>query len=773
MFIKSLKEATTEEAVKAAYVKRFHLKFDNPFGVDLLHPPILFEFKYKKDLENKREHARVMAQALYYAHYIRYQAENIDMPSAICLADCNQAVLHPVDEFITLIDKKFDWDRPASRPDVNLIKAIIDKDSESVVYPMQDACGVEEFAAALKYIIEDCVIPLKRLITIKNFESVYSLWMNEVAAYIDAPDLNLPWAFVQDACENVTMNCKTGTLLFETTAKVVKVAPLAYKRFWNKFERPPNKTTQKTLLASVDRLAAMDKRRYEGMFYTPEPFSSLSLEYLEKVLGPDWQDEYYIYDPCCGTGNLEMKLKRYDRLFMSTLEQNEVDYLQQEKIFPGAKIFQFDFLNDPVDKMPKKLRQILKNEKVVILMNPPFAEATSKGSVATKAGVSMNTFADKTVLGKAANELFIQFLWRCKHICPQAVVGLYSTLKFINAPSYKKFRDNYVGTVADGFVFHCKAFHGVTGNWPVSFSILLPENRITSGNYTVLNRQATVVGQKVVVAPTQYLSDWFNRPRNIKQSIPLSSALNLKQSNIGLDKLAEAAFGYSTLYGNSPMCAHACFFASAAIDNAHGSSITADNFEYVMTSLAVRKLITPTWLNNRDQFSVPNKQPSDTFFTDCTVWNLFSGHNQTSSFTAEYKGSKHFIDNQFYPCEPQLAIEFGPAGPGFQRMAEKAAPTFVYNWLNTRNLSPEAQCVLDYGKIVYQVFFQNWQNVRKQAWKIENTTPGWYQIRKALEESEIGINELEQVKEANKYLYAKLWPQVYKYGFLPPEFICE
>jgi cell shape-determining protein MreC len=100
-------------------------------------------------------------------------------------------------------------------------------------------------------------------------------------------------------------------------------------------------------------------------------------------------------------------------------------------------------------------------------------------------------------------------------------------------------------------------------------------------------------------------------------------------------------------------------------------------------------------------------------------------------------------------------------------------PTFVYNWLNTRNLSPEAQCVLDYGKLVYQVFFQNWQNIRKKAWKIENTTPGWYQIRKALEESEIGLNELEQVKEANKYLYKKLWPQVYKYGFLPPEFICS
>ncbi|MFA5571460.1 MAG: N-6 DNA methylase, partial [Candidatus Bathyarchaeia archaeon] len=514
MFIKSLKEATTEEAVKAAYVKQFHLKFDNPFGVDLLHPPILFEFKYKKDLENKREHARVMAQALYYAHYIRYQAENIDMPSAICLADCNQAVLHPVDEFIDLIDKKFNWDRPASSPDVNLIKAIIDKDSESVVYPMQDACGVEEFAAALKYIIEDCIIPLKRLITIKNFESVYSLWLDEVAAYIDATDLNFPWAFVQDACESVTMNCKTGTLLFETTAKVVKVAPLAYKRFWNKFERPPNKATQKTLLASVDRLAAMDKRRYEGMFYTPEPFSSLSLEYLEKVLGPDWQDEYYIYDPCCGTGNLEMKLKRYDRLFMSTLEQNEVDYLQQEKIFPGAKIFQFDFLNDPIEKMPKKLRQILKNEKVVILMNPPFGAANAginKG--VNKAGVIKNKYSGREALGKAANELFVQFLWRCEQLCPQAIIGLYSKLKFITAPTFTCFRDLYPKVVNAGFVFHCSCFHGVTGKWPVSFSVLSPGGYINECVYNILNKKGLHVGTKIVKPVINGIHSWFNRFR--------------------------------------------------------------------------------------------------------------------------------------------------------------------------------------------------------------------------------------------------------------------
>jgi len=52
-----------------------------------------------------------------------------------------------------------------------------------------------------------------------------------------------------------------------------------------------------------------------------------SQEYLAKVFGKDWQDEYYIWDCCCGTGNLLMGLTNKYRIWASTLDKADVDVL--------------------------------------------------------------------------------------------------------------------------------------------------------------------------------------------------------------------------------------------------------------------------------------------------------------------------------------------------------------------------------------------------------------------------------------------------------------
>jgi type I restriction-modification system DNA methylase subunit len=48
----------------------------------------------------------------------------------------------------------------------------------------------------------------------------------------------------------------------------------------------------------------LDDRERKGAFYTPQIWVEKSQEYLAKVFGENWQDEYYIWDCCCGTGNL-------------------------------------------------------------------------------------------------------------------------------------------------------------------------------------------------------------------------------------------------------------------------------------------------------------------------------------------------------------------------------------------------------------------------------------------------------------------------------------
>ncbi|MDE6305512.1 MAG: hypothetical protein K2L90_02870, partial [Muribaculaceae bacterium] len=72
-------------------------------------------------------------------------------------------------------------------------------------------------------------------------------------------------------------------------------------------------------------------------------------------------------------------------IWASTIDQADVDVMR-DRIKNGANlldrhVFQFDFLNDPFDKLPDELREIIYNEekrkKILIYINPPYAEASN------------------------------------------------------------------------------------------------------------------------------------------------------------------------------------------------------------------------------------------------------------------------------------------------------------------------------------------------------------------------------------------------------------
>ena len=52
-----------------------------------------------------------------------------------------------------------------------------------------------------------------------------------------------------------------------------------------------------------DLLVPQDVRERKGSFFTPKIWVEKSQQYLADVLGENWQDEYYIWDCCAGTGN--------------------------------------------------------------------------------------------------------------------------------------------------------------------------------------------------------------------------------------------------------------------------------------------------------------------------------------------------------------------------------------------------------------------------------------------------------------------------------------
>jgi len=107
-------------------------------------------------------------------------------------------------------------------------------------------------------------------------------------------------------------------------------------------------------------------------------------------------------------------------------------------------LFQFDFLNDDFSKLPEGLLEIIndpeKRKKLVIYINPPYAEATTAKTVTgtgkNKAKTATNNkiyLKYKNEIGNASNEIFAQFLIRIYMEIPDCIIAHFSTLKAIQS----------------------------------------------------------------------------------------------------------------------------------------------------------------------------------------------------------------------------------------------------------------------------------------------------------------------------------------------------
>jgi hypothetical protein len=191
--------------------------------------------------------------------------------------------------------------------------------------------------------------------------------------------------------------------------------------------------------------------------------------------------DYYIWDCAGGTGNLIEGLNNPRNVFVSDVNIENV-YITQGRNVSGvlnlldSHIFQFDFLNDSFDDLPKDLKEIInddeKRKKLIIYINPPYAEAMNKREV-TKGKIDVNktnTYINHLEkLGKASRELFVQFLTRIYFEISNCKIGTFSTLKTITAPNFKRYRDFFNAKFLKGFICPAYTFDNVEGDFPIAF----------------------------------------------------------------------------------------------------------------------------------------------------------------------------------------------------------------------------------------------------------------------------------------------------------------
>ena len=495
-------------------------------------------------------------------------------------------------------------------------------------------------------------------------------------------------------------------------------------------------------------------------------------------------------------------LTNYDRVWASTLDKQDVDVMM-DRIANGWSmaenhVFQFDFLNDDFSKCPEELQEILndpeKRKKLVIYINPPYAEAanarTSSGTGTNRQGVSesriRNNYGDE--LGRAVNELFAQFFARVVKEINGSILAVFSKLKTLQGPNFVGFRRNFSAKLSRIFLMPANTFDNVKGQFPIGFQIWQTSQKedFESICADVFDAKGEKQGCRNIFAykNEKYLIHWI---RNF------------------YDKENEH-IAYLRFLGTDFQNNNGVFLTRTPSDNdlkqVKGNWVTKQNIMPMSIYFAVRHCIEATWLNDRDQFLYPNDGwlKDKEFQTNCLIYTLFHGQNRITAqqginhwipFTREQVGCRKTFKSTFMSdyLNGKIKTEnlsgnlFGFQQDSIQHelseMDHELSKNGIYDNSceihgNSCNkiidcMSPEAQAVYDAGLALWR-YYHTQPNAIADA--------SYYDIRLHFQ----GTNDkgnmnaksddatytalITDSREKMKILANRIEPKVYEYGFL-------
>ena len=786
-----LQNAKTEEDVKDAYIKALGLKSYSKNLIDIQTQEIWFEAKHGSPSVYE-----MFIQLLFYVRQARKLGEPI--PQFLAVIDQEKAALMETVKAMPIIeDKTIKWQKSGSQTDKALVAQVAPRiEAHFVVYDIKT--HEKEFIQAVKTAITEGKF-IRTPITPDNLRQVFDKWVEMIGKELEGVDpIDYALLFFADIMHDgkkAAIKDLPARLLQEDGKPVFLHNNKAYalssdrgcRRFWAIYHRPPEEEHRHYLLERRDSLLPLDERSFKGAYYTPLHIVDKAYDLLAQALGKNWQKHYIVWDMCCGVGNLEVKHSNHRNIFMSTLDKADIDVMEASHTCVAATKFQYNYLNDDVGgdgeidysltgKMPEDLRQAIADAKagkkgakeILVLINPPYGEANSgdtragtgknKTDIAsTKIGAGMND------LGYASRELFVQFLVRISKELPNATVAMFSKLKYVNAPNFEEFRAKWKAEYLGGFVVHSKAFDGLKGDFPIGFLVWDTRKRKLVGEILTeaLDKDGNEVGPKSFyrVPSEQFLSGWLPRLKTTTKNIPLKNAVAPQTAHAKVSSWHEGAIGYLLANSNDMQNAGTLTAVFSSVYSAgNGFYITPGNLWQVGIVFSVRRLIKPTWLNDRDQFLQPSVPIPEEFRNDCLIWMLFNGSNLSAGANSlKWDGKSWSLVNHFIPFTEK---EVGANG--------RFESDFMSSHLAKLKLSGDAKLVMSEGRKLWHNYHATTFEKRiRDEFKLNRPDVGWYQLRKALEAN----NENEPVdftpfKSAYDALAEKLRPQVYSLGFL-------
>lgn len=648
-------------------------------------------------------------------------------------------------------------------------------------------------------------------ITRNNFMFVFQRWIQEVKPSIavkweDAPEASVADFFFADLISrnDYTLRGELAVVLRGDHYKILQDflrggTPMfseasfndnmaAYRSFWNKYNRPPRHEYLDIIMQRRDLLIPQNLRQYKGAYFTPPQWVQKSQEYIAAELGEDWQQNYYVWDCCAGTGNLLYGLSEPYRIWASTLDDADVQVMKERikekslNLLP-RHIFQFDFLNDTFDKLPETLRQIIidpeQRKKLVIYINPPYAEAGNRNVIAGSEDSQKKKIAVKHLtyqkyldkIGIAGRELFAQFIVRIYDEIPSSVLAQFSKLKILQAPNFRGFRKFYQAKLGSSFIVPANTFDNVNGRFPIGFFIWhLNEKEVFSHTESdVFDSNGIFIRKKHIFAldGEQSINDWIieTRKRDVKIQLGYMSCRSHDISNVN----------YNFIMNDKNQ-----------MKSPRGSWITDKNLTECSIYIAVCHSTVENlkdesrWLNDRDQFLYPNDgwKSDFEFQCDCLVYTLFSNFNNIQSryginhwipFSEEEVGAQDSFSSHF--MHDFIVGNISNDNKGRQLSISSNIVPKAQN--GPVVFSTKAQAVMDAGRELWKYYHKqpnanpdaSFYDIRLHFQGTKITTKGKEQMRSDSTDEQYTLL-IANLREHMKVLSKKIEPKVYEYGFL-------
>jgi len=759
---------------------------------------LLIEFKADVDMQDATVRAKVLAQAIqYYTRFLNGKT-NLRTPDVIFVADRNECwALHInyVNQYVNMVDEKL---APSEQwKNAKLLEALV-KDAavqeQSIVYHIDDPDfdpekifdAIDAMANGIARIVPITAATLKKgfdYFSTKILKSTEGMSANEVVGRF--------YGYLKSQDDAIIMNGKLMGVDGYAPVAVDEVKARQFKARFGAFTENDHRELERL----YDTLVSEAERRRGGQFFTGKLWVDEAHRRIARVAGQDWEESCLVWDGSCGTKSLTRDYE-FGNLFLSTIDPNELkcsDSLSTE----AKETFVWDFLNCDIATLPKTLVEALKankDKKIVFIQNPPYS---GTGEGANKGGDSKKESSKTAVksrmmekgLGKAANELTVQFLYRMMEIVKEfkltnVTVGLFSSPSWITGDACEKFRKEWldVFTFNNSFAFPSEEFSGVKPGWAINFSVWNMEKPTGKKSSKPLQTEFPVDlmenqdGQDLVCIGThtyynldgqEKMSDWVKGPLpKTVSSINTTDGIKIKTDADGTarGRWCAGSLGCAVLSSNC-VEANAQFVGLFSIPFSRGNcfNLLPENFDRAVSGFAARRLVVDEVWNHQDCYMAPdtaNPKYSE-WQKDCFVFSMFEAKSNQTSIKGEVDGDAYEFLNQFYPFTKKETYQL----LGLQwKENSKDAKRFIADKLT--DLTPEGQKVLDDFKACLKAsasarpaYAKAHPELQVQRWDC-----GWRQLKGLFEEA--CPKEFATLKADFKTLKDKMLPQVYELGFL-------